>query len=324
MTAVSDFLKFAKEVRVKKHLRVTDHGTTLVDAYVREIDESEREGDEVGPEVEDHGFKELEIPEELDLTSVDMTFSDIPEEPPEDLKRQLELKERQARDFALWETWKSGGKRKEDLAPLLAAFKPLIDMKVNVFANKVRIPPSAIELAHKRAFVKGLETYNPERGSLGTYIYRYLDKAKRWIIENQNVGRVPENRAYKIGKYRAIKSELADKLGRAPNIKELSNELGWPVAEVDRMDSEDRADLVSQGFEEDPFTIVTSKEEEVLRLFKYELTPQQREVYEYLTGIGRPKMASTGDISKKMGIPDYQVSRIKNQIQLKLKKYIGG
>jgi DNA-directed RNA polymerase specialized sigma subunit len=61
----------------------------------------------------------------------------------------------------------------------------------------------------------------------------------------------------------------------------------------------------------------------VLRLFKYELTGNERAVYEHLTGYGRPKLSSTSEIAKKLKMPDYQVSRLKNAIQKKLKRYLG-
>ena len=88
------------------------------------------------------------------------------------------------------------------------------------------------------------------------------------------------------------------------------------------MDSERRNELVTQRFVTDPSSITPSKTEEVLKLFKYELTGEQRLVYEHLTGFGREKITSTGDLAKKLNMKDYQVSRIKNQIESKLRKYI--
>ena len=79
---------------------------------------------------------------------------------------------------------------------------------------------------------------------------------------------------------------------------------------------------MTQGFEDDPYALSPSKSEEVLRLFKYELTGNERAVYEHLTGFGKPQTTSTGEIAKKLNMPDYQVSRLKNTIQKKLKRYL--
>ena len=181
-------------------------------------------------------------------------------------ERIANLRRRQQRELEMWRTWKEGGMKQQDLRPLIRSFKPMIKSKANIYAKKVRIPPSAIELTFQIEFVNALKSYDPSKGSLGTYVYKYLDKGKRWIAENQNIGRIPENRVYKIRKYQDAVEELKEELGRPPEPKELSQRLGWSLPEIDRMDSELRNDLVTQGFEEDPFSLTPSKSEEVLKL----------------------------------------------------------
>ena len=240
----------------------------------------------------------------------------------EEIERTANLRARQKKELELWRAWKEGGMKQKELRPLLRSFKPMIKSKANVYAKKVRIPPTAIEMTFQIEFVNALRSYDPSKGSLGTYVYKYLDKGKRWIAENQNVGRIPENRVYKIRKYQDAVEELKEELGRPPEHKELSQRLGWSLPEIDRMDSELRSDLVTQGFEEDPYSMTPSKSEEVLKLFKYELSGEQKEVYAYLTGYGKPKTTSTSEIAKNLKMKDYQVSRIKNQIYKKLRRYL--
>lgn len=238
-------------------------------------------------------------------------------------EREAQLRARQAKELALWQKWVDGGQTPEDLRPLLKSFRPMIRAKVNVYKGRVKlVPDSTIEAEFQLRFVDALRSYKPDKGSLGTYVYRYLDKAKRFIVEHQNIGRIPENRVYKIKKYTEARDELAEELGTVPSVEDVAKKLNWPIAEAERMDSEIRGDLMSQGFEEDPYAIVPSKSEEVLRLFKYELEGKEREVYEYLTGYGKPRLVSTGDIAKKVGLADYQVSRVKKSIQKKLKRYL--
>ena len=111
-------------------------------------------------------------------------------------------------------------------------------------------------------------------------------------------------------------------MGKIPTVEEMAENLGWPLAEAKRMDSELRNDLTTQGFEEDPYALTPSKSEEVLRLAKYELTGNERAVYEHLTGFGRTKLTSTNEIAKALDMPDYQVSRLKNAIKKKLERYL--
>jgi DNA-directed RNA polymerase specialized sigma subunit len=280
---INAFLKYARETKVRSYTKTVGGRRVHVEAHDRSVEDKEP-----SPPT---------LPQ--DLTS----------------KKTQELE--------LWRAWKDGGMQANDLRPLLRSFRPMIRSKVNVYKGKVKlIPDSAIESEFQLRFVDALRSYNPDKGSLGTYVYRYLDKAKRFIVENQNVGRIPENRIYKIKKFTNARDELVEELGRPPTTKELASRLSWSLAESDRMESELRNDLVSQGFEEDPYIFSPSKSEEVLRLFKYELTGSERAVYEHLTGLGRKQITSTGEIGKALKMPDYRVSRLKTAIQKKLKRYL--
>jgi DNA-directed RNA polymerase specialized sigma subunit len=287
---IAEFLKIAASTRVKSHLRRSEGGLVLVKQH-------ERIGEEPTPKA-----------------------ATTPKDP---ATAEVELRARQGKELALWRTWHDGGQQVRDLKPLLRSFRPMIRSKANVYKGRVKmIPDSAIEAEFQLRFVDALRSYDPAKGALGTYVYRYLDKAKRFIVENQNIGRIPENRVYKIKQYTTARDELNDELGRDPSVKEIAASLGWGLSEAERMDAELRSDFMTQGFEDDPYALTPSKSEEVLRLFKYELTDNERTVYEYLTGYGKPRTPSTGAIAKKMGIPDYQVSRLKAVIRKKLKRYL--
>lgn len=241
----------------------------------------------------------------------------------QDVKSPDQIKaDRKASELEMWQKWRQT-KNPADLSPLMKSFKPLVNMKMAAYRGRVKlIPDAAMEAEFNIQLVHAFNSFDPSKGTLGTYVYSYLDKSKRFITENQNVGRIPENRVYKIKEYLKAKDHLSDDLGRIPTDDEMSKRLGWAKAEVVRMDSELRNDLLSSGFESDPYAIVPSKSEETMKLFKYELTGREREVYEHLTGYGKSHLSTTGDISRKMGIPDYQVSRYKESIQKKLARYV--
>ncbi len=284
---ISDFLKYAGSTQVRAHTRHADGKLVPVKQH-------ERETDDITTNTQLETFNALDT-----------------------------LDDKKARELKMWQKWLDGGQNPSDLKPLLRSFRPMIRAKVNVYKGKVKmIPDSAIESEFQLRFVDALRSYDPSKGSLGTYVYRYLDKAKRFIVENQNIGRIPENRVYKIKQFTVVRDDLVEDLGRAPHTKEIAERLGWSLAETSRMESELRNDLLSQGFEEDPYALVPSKSEEVLRLFKYELSGNERAVYEYLTGYGKAQTSSTGDIARAMKIPDYQVSRLKNTIKKKLQQYL--
>lgn len=328
MNPVQAFFKYAehhKKVHVREYVRHTPSGgTTDVEAYDREIDELDRaEGAE-----EDAILDRPDVPvREADLEAEQ---PELAPEDPEQERRDIVAIERgkltkmsKEEELEAWRKWKAGGEKPEDLSGLMKSLQPLIRHRMGPYLGRVRlIPDAAIEAEFNIRAVEALRRYNPDKAGLATHVYRYLEKAKRFVTERQNVGRIPENRIYKIKAYQKARDALLEETGKTPTLPELAKHLKWSLAEVDRMDSELRSDLMTQGFEADPYSMTPSKSEEVLRLFKYELQGREREVYELLTGIGKVRVTSTGEIGKKLGIPDYQVSRIKDSIQRKLRKYV--
>lgn len=304
--------KSARKVHVGPSIRRLDDGsTTEVDAYDRE----QAEGYEPG------------LAELRGRTTADVFTSGIPVAPvveePADAPPIDAQGDRRAQELAMWQAWRDSGEDPEKLAPLLESFAPLIRQKMSPYLGRLRlIPDSAIRTEFQLRFAEALRSYDPSKGGLSTHVYRHLDKAKRFITENQNVGRIPENRIYKIKQFQTTVEALKEKLDRTPSEAEIAVELGWPAAEVKRMGSELRADLTSQSFEEDPYQLMPSRSEEVLRLFKYELTGKELEVYEHLTGYGRKQLTSTSEIAASVRLPDYQVSRIKSGIERKLRRHL--
>jgi DNA-directed RNA polymerase specialized sigma subunit len=304
--------KSARKVHVGPSIRRLDDGsTTEVDAYDRE----QAEGSEPG------------LAELRGRTTADVFTSGIPVAPvveePADAPPIDAQGDRRAQELAMWQAWRDSGEDPEKLAPLLESFAPLIRQKMSPYLGRLRlIPDSAIRTEFQLRFAEALRSYDPSKGGLSTHVYRHLDKAKRFITENQNVGRIPENRIYKIKQFQTTVEALKEKLDRTPSEAEIAVELNWPAAEVKRMGSELRADLTSQSFEEDPYQLMPSRSEEVLRLFKYELSGKELEVYEHLTGYGRKQLTSTSEIAASVRLPDYQVSRIKSGIERKLRRHL--
>ena len=184
---ISDFLKYAGSTQVDAHTRHVDGKLVAVKQHERKTDDTADNG----------GLETFNALDNLDA--------------------------KKAREIKLWQAWMDGGQNPRDLAPLLRSFRPMIRSKVNVYKGKVKmIPDSAIESEFQLRFVDALRSYDPSKGSLGTYVYRYLDKAKRFIVENQNIGRIPENRVYKIKKYTSARDELVETLGRVPTTTEVA------------------------------------------------------------------------------------------------------
>ena len=235
-----------------------------------------------------------------------------------------DLKEKQAKELEMWHHWNTNGRQPEHLQPLMKSFKPLISSKVNVYTSKIRdIPPEAIRAEFNNQFVKALETYDPNRGAgLGTHIHYHLEKARRFITTYQNPGRIPENRIYKIRELQDAEMHLDDRLGRPPTQLELADHLKWSPRQVGLLQKEVRRAMPTSQFEFDPLTHMPSRQQEILRLLPYELTNEERAVFEYVYGVGGKPELGTGEIAKKLKMSPPKVSRLKSAIAEKVKGHL--
>jgi DNA-directed RNA polymerase specialized sigma subunit len=234
-----------------------------------------------------------------------------------------DLRQRQKKEFEMWDQWKQGGMQKKQLRPLIKSFRPLINHRANVFSGKVRdIPPAAIKAEFTNQFVQALQTYDPNRGAgLGTHISHQLKKAQRFVTTYQNPGRIPENRIYRIRELQDAEQRLDEKHGRMPTQLELADELKWSPKDVGVLQKEVRKARPTGQFESDPSTFVPSRQKEILRLLPYELNRDERAVFEYLYGTGGKPRLGPGAIAKELGMSAPKVSRLKRSIADKYTKY---
>lgn len=239
-------------------------------------------------------------------------------------RRKEDLAETKKREFEMWDQWKTGGESPNDLRPLLKSFKPLIRSRANHWANRAELPPESVHAEFNRQFVNALRTYDPNKGTqLGSWVTTSLQKAQRWVSQHQDPTRVQEHRYYKMGEWDNALATLDDQLGREPSTREMAEHLGWSEAEAGRMESEKRKSLYSSGFGGfDPTVISPSRESEVLKLVRYELNPEELQVYDYTIGAyGKPQLRP-GEIAKQLKMNPSKVTRIRNSITAKIGEHL--
>jgi DNA-directed RNA polymerase specialized sigma subunit len=227
---------------------------------------------------------------------------------------------RSDKDLELWRSWKADP-TPDNLEPLLDGLQGLINSKVNEF-KRAPVPQSALRGFANSKAIHALQTYNPSKGaSIATHVGWHLKKVRAFTLKYQNMGRIPEGRARHITRYKNAKEELTQKMGMAPDSLTLAENLGWSQAEVNRMESELRKDHIA-SFNPEPDRlpdIESAREKEVLRYIHYELTPDERLVFEYSLGLyGKPQMSAT-QIARTMNISLPKVSRIRKKIDKKMR-----
>ena len=223
---------------------------------------------------------------------------------------------RQSSDLEAWKTWKA---KPTDVhaSALLNQVSPLIHKEVNKWAGTLARP--LLETEGKRLAMQAFHTYDPNKGAaLGTHVVNQLQRMSRLSYANQNVARLPENKMLLFHGYHVAHSELSDELGRAPNTDELSDRLGWPIAKVEEYrQSIGRKELLESGglFETgDAGLYDADKQEHLVDFIHHDLPPQQKTIFEHLTGYGGAEQLSNQEIQKKLNMTQGQYSYAKAKL----------
>jgi len=249
-------------------------------------------------------------------------------------QKKEELKAKQPKEIELWKAWKAGGQKPHLLEPLLKSFAPLINERIKHYRGRVEMPISTIEQEHNKWFLKGLQTYDPNKGAaLNTHLYTNLKKAGRYIEANKNFSYISENVSRNIGAYNAFRSEIAERLGHEPDdktvldfaIKEKHPKLGiLSLKDLKRLNNEQRKGLIQTGHESDLLAHgdVDPREVEVAHLIIPQLTPQERLVHEHTLGLNGKAQLKPGDIAKKLKMDNSKVAKLRSAIWGKMKPYL--
>lgn len=245
-----------------------------------------------------------------------------PEENPTGWRRPA--KPGQRKELFLWDKWKRNGEAPEDIDPLLHSLRPLVyRYGVQQYAGRVPIHNNVLESEARRLAIGGLRAYDPSKAQINTFLRHRLQSTHRFVKKRQNLSRITEGRIPLIGEIQRGKARLADRLGREPSLLELADETKIPVNLLEKALAELRPDLLASGAMENPFLEETPQSRRVLKMIRYELTPKEELVFDYLMGEGgKPVTTSTNVIAKKLGWSPSKVSQTKKSISKKLAQYL--
>lgn len=241
---------------------------------------------------------------------------DFDDEPPVPLKKSL--------GHDLHAQWVAGGKSKDEVAPLLNVFEPIIARKVQEISKGAKmVNQTALQGQLTSMAVDAFHSWDPNHPSgatLHTHVVNNLRPGLRQVIKWQNVARIPEEDALQIGRVGRADAELGDQLGRAPTLGEIAREIGLSERQVKRVKKRQVADISSGAFEVDPLGVSAGRDAEILPLLREHLTPRQQQVFDEVYHPHNPT-TSTSVIAKKLGLKDWEVSEAKTDIANIWKRY---
>jgi DNA-directed RNA polymerase sigma subunit (sigma70/sigma32) len=225
------------------------------------------------------------------------------------------------RELATWKKWK----RTKDpalMSDLLKSMDPYLQSHVNKFSTSP-LPRQAIESQARILAVKGFHTYDPTKGAaLNTHLGHELKHLTRYVLEYQNVGKIPENRGIAISRFQNIKSNLTEELGREPTVLELADKLQWSAAETERMQTELRQDLnVVQGKEEAFFDTgfnTSDRTMDIVQFVYYSVDPEQQKVLEYWYGLGGAPRLTVDEMALRLNKSPAQIREMSKALAAKI------
>ncbi len=238
------------------------------------------------------------------------------------LTKQAELQKKRQEELGHLENWRTNGKQPEHLEPLIKAYEPLVAQKIRLW-KAPSVPEPAFRAELQKHLIKSFETFKPDRGAqLNTWVENNLRKAKRYNTRFQNIGYIPEGQARYIGPIQKAQNELAEQFGRDPTADEIGDHIGMSVKKVNRILTSQRRDIPASAFETDPHEQALQRDDEVLSLLPFNLTQDERTVFNHLYGQeGHQQIQSTNDLAKKLGKSPSQVSRLRSAILAKYQQY---
>jgi len=198
-----------------------------------------------------------------------------------------------------------------------------INRGMYMFAGGYNNPlPKAATKAHAlNAFNTALNTFDPSRGgSLSSWITTQMRTLQRYVRDNKDIAHIPENRLIHVGMLREREMFLSDRLGRAPSMPELADDLKWPVKKVKMIKSELRRDLMgNRGLDE--LAIKTSgRVESMLQGLYYDVPAFQQKILEHTFGWGGNDKLSIKEMAKVLKTPEAKIRYEKDKLAKRIQK----
>jgi DNA-directed RNA polymerase specialized sigma subunit len=208
----------------------------------------------------------------------------------------------------------------ETYLTLVKRFRPITESFVKSFKTS-GVSPLALRAQADSQFIKAISTYKPGMETApSTHIWNNLQKIKRVSMRSLQSGHIPEHRNIKKSTFVTVKDNLTDRLGYEPSVQDLSEELGWSMEEVARMDNELGSEIPESTFENQFYkgTDGTQKEKALADYLYMELDGKEKKVFEWTFGYGGKPILNSREIAKKIGENEMYVSRTKKKLSSKL------
>lgn len=231
----------------------------------------------------------------------------------------LTYKQLADKDIQTWQTWRQSP-TDENFSKLVRRFEAMINKEVSKWRGGT-LPMSMLRAEGFKIVGEGVKNYDPAmKVKLSTYLTTQLQKLKRYGYKNQNVLYIPESRILRIRNYKNAKAHLSEVLDRSPSSQEIAEHIGASVAEVKRLESELRSDLIAEHkFDAGQQSNIEAKDFKLGYVYN-DLNPKQQVVFERTLGLNGKPVQNADHIAKKLKVTPREVYKIREEIAKQIRR----
>lgn len=221
-------------------------------------------------------------------------------------------------EYAAWQT----DPTPENLAKVVNSMDPVINSEIHRYSG----PKPLLRSRAKLLTINAVKTFKPEKGAhLRSWVVTQLQPLSRYGQQLRPV-HASEMAIRQAAELNRIEKEYGDKYGHNPTLQELSDEVGIPVARINKIRKQVKPTVSESTFMESddeegkalPGTMgsdVLGTAEEIV----YDsLSPRDRAIYDLKTGRHGKAMVSNQEIAKRLGVTPALISQRSQQIAVQI------
>jgi DNA-directed RNA polymerase sigma subunit (sigma70/sigma32) len=198
----------------------------------------------------------------------------------------------------------------------------MVMQAINTY-RAANVPASSLEAESWTLFDDAVNNFKPDAGAkFSTYLSYQLRKLDRHTKKYQNIARIPEALAGKIGDYDRISANMSQKNGKQPTNQEMAKAMDMSVKHVKQLNASRRGDIYESWNPEDGGINQSERTNWMLVELRDELNDQERKVYDHLIGHNTKMITNKRDLAIKLGMSAGRISQITGDISRKISPHL--
>lgn len=210
------------------------------------------------------------------------------------------------------------------LTEMLVRYQPIVNTIVGKYGT-TGVSRETLKAKANAQLLRSLNSYDPKhQASPTTHVWNNLQKVQRMASESLQSGHIPEHRNMKMAIFKSVRDNLTDRMGYEPNNQQMSEEMGWSQAEVQRMQEELAGEVTASNAEFDFYGNArqfANRDRELVDYLYHELDGKDKVIFEHTFGYGGKPILKNKDLAVKLKTNEMFIHRAKKRLADKIRDY---